>query len=312
MIPHLKTLEQQGQIVLWDDRSIDSGASWYPQLTEIMEKATIAVCLISSDFLNSDFVNKEEIPFLLERRDREGMQLLPVLVRPCLWEAVDWLKKIQMLPGDGLSISADFQGNEDTPLKEVAARILDIIEKSEYVAPVPQEPAWPALPDSCIDIERLPKTGEEVFGRTTELALLDIAWESLETNIISFVAWGGVGKSTLVNKWVHQMSVENYRGAEKVYAWSFYSQGTGRSVASADMFVNNALHWFGDSKMAASKSSPWDKGKRLAELIQQQKTLLILDGLEPIQSDYKHDKGAIKDPALSVLIQQLAKTNEGL
>ena len=31
--------------------------------------------------------------------------------------------------------------------------------------------------------------------------LLDEAWADNETNIISLVAWGGVGKSTLVNNW---------------------------------------------------------------------------------------------------------------
>ncbi|MGR3293927.1 MAG: NACHT domain-containing protein, partial [Candidatus Scalindua sp.] len=146
--------------------------------------------------------------------------------------------------------------------------------------------------------------------RQKELTLLNEAWESDTTNIVSFVAYGGVGKSTLINKWVEKIRWDNYRGAEKVYAWSFYSQGTKEQVTSADMFISNALKWFGDEN--PEKGSPWDKGKRLAKLINNHKTLLILDGLEPLQAGAKVEKGKIKDPALETLIKELAKNNKGL
>lgn len=106
------------------------------------------------------------------------------------------------------------------------------------------------------------------------------------------------------------MRWDNYRGAEKVYAWSFYSQGTKEQVISADMFINNALEWFGDAEPV--QGSPWDKGKRLAKLINIHKTLLILDGLEPLQAAEKVEKGKIKDPALATLVTELAKNNKGL
>ena len=106
--PHLKVLEQVGRITIWDDRQIDAGAEWYDEIKHVMEQAAVAVCLISADYLASDFCVKEEIPYLLERRTRDGMKLIPVLLRPCPWKAVPWLKAIQMLPRDGKSVSKDF------------------------------------------------------------------------------------------------------------------------------------------------------------------------------------------------------------
>ena len=76
------------------------------------------------------------------------------------------------------------------------------------------------------------------------------------------------------------------------------------------MFISNALEWFGDADQ--SLGSPWDKGKRLAKLINNHKTLLILDGLEPLQAAAKVEKGKIKDPALETLIKELAKNSKGL
>jgi tetratricopeptide (TPR) repeat protein len=307
---HVGVLEQTGRITVWDDRQIDGGEEWYPEIVAAMERAAVAVCLISPDFLKSDFINKEEVPYLIKRRQSENMILLPVLVRLCLWEIVDWLSPIQMLPRDGKSISADFRGNEDTPLKEVAKRIFEIVDNPAYQPPAPPPPRWPALPEERVYIERLPVTGAELFGRQKELELLDEAWESDGTHIVSLVAWGGVGKTTLLNNWRERMEADHYRGARRVYAWSFYSQGTGERVASADLFISEALTWFGDPDPTAG--SPWDKGQRLAELIRQEKTLLLLDGLEPLQSGLDYERGKVKDPALATLLAELARHNPGL
>lgn len=312
VVTHLKALVHQGDIVLWDDRKIGTGADWFAEIESAMADASIAICLISAHYLASDFINKEEIPALKKRLQDEGMLLLPILVRPCPWQAIKWLKVIQMFPEDGVSLEEiQPEVEQEKKIADFALEVHERIESEDFRQAV-TTPEWPELEENYLDIGRLPQTGKDLFGRKDELDLLDEAWTSEKTNIVSFVAWGGVGKSALVNKWIDLMKEDNYRGAQRVYAWSFYSQGTGRSVASADVFVNEALHWFGDSKMADSKRSPWDKGKRLAELVQEQKTLLILDGMEPLQSAYEHDKGEVRDAALGVLIRELSKKNCGL
>src|SRR5260221_6713610 len=126
--------------------------------------------------------------------------------------------------------------------------------------------AAPTLPQDKISIARLPTSGAELFGREAELKLLDDAWENPNTNILSFVAWGGVGKTALVNHWLKKrMARDNYRGAQRAYGWAFLSQGTSERAASADLFIDKALRWFGDADPTAG--SPWDKGERLARYI---------------------------------------------
>jgi tetratricopeptide (TPR) repeat protein len=308
LLPQLRALEQAESIAVWDDRRIDAGDAWYPEIMAAMEHAAVSICLISPDYLASDFCVKEEIPYLLQRRERGGMILIPVLLRPCPWQAFKWLSEIQMIPRDNKSVAVDFRGIEDAPFAEVASRVFEIVNNPAYVPPAPPPPRW--SPPEKIDTTRLPQTGAELFGRQKELELLDEAWASGETHVISSVAWGGVGKSTLVNKWLEQMAADNYRGARRVYAWSFYSQGTNERVTSADLFINNALEFFGDPDPTAG--SPWDKGERLARLIQSGRTLLLLDGLEPLQSPHAHERGKVKDPALSTLLTELARENAGL
>ena len=64
--PHLKMLEKLGSIVFWDDRKINPGQEWYDEIKTEMSRAAVSVCFIYADYLSSDFVLKEEIPFLLE------------------------------------------------------------------------------------------------------------------------------------------------------------------------------------------------------------------------------------------------------
>ena len=307
--PHLEMLEVQNQIKLWHDRMIDVGADWFPEITKAMKNAAVAICLISPHYLASKFVNQEEIPYLLQRRESDGMLLLPVLVEPCLWNVVEWLRSIQMLPRDGKSIADDFQGRENAAFTEVARKVYSKISDPSFKisAPMPD-----LLPPEKIDIGRLPVTGAELFGRQKELAMLNKAWESDSTNVVSLVAWGGMGKSTLVNKWLERMDADNYRGAQRVYGWSFDSQGTVDRVTSADQFIAEALAWFGDPDMAKIDCSSSAKGERLAELIRREKTLLILDGMEPLQSSLGSEHGKVKDKALAVLLFELAHENPGM
>ncbi len=169
----------------------------------------------------------------------------------------------------------------------------------------------PPLPQSSISISRLPITGSDLFGRDAELQLLDDAWENPNINIITFIASGGTGKTALVNHWrIRRMVPDNYRSAERVYGWPFYSQGTSERAASADLFIDQALRWFGD--VDPTRGSPWDKGERLAGYIRETRTLLILDGLEPLQHPPGPYEGRLKDAALQALLVELAEKQPGL
>jgi len=159
-----------------------------------------------------------------------------------------------------------------------------------------------------ISTVRLPSTSPDLFGRERELAALEAAWDNPRTNIVTLVAFGGVGKTALVNVWLNRMGAENWRGAERVLGWSFYSQGAAEGrQASADPFIDAALRWFGDPD--PTQGSPWKKGERLAVVVRRQRTLLVLDGLEPLQHP---PGGGLKDPALESLLHELARDNPGL
>jgi hypothetical protein len=161
-----------------------------------------------------------------------------------------------------------------------------------------------------ISVSRLPITGSDVFGREEDIAFLDRAWANKEVNVVTIVAWAGVGKSTLVNHWLRRMAAERYRSAELVFGWSFYRQGTSGDTSSADEFLDATLTWFGDPDPRLGTA--WEKGERLAKLVAHRRTLLVLDGLEPVQNPPGPQEGRLREPSLQALLRELAAFNLGL
>ncbi|MBV8969701.1 MAG: protein kinase, partial [Verrucomicrobia bacterium] len=161
-----------------------------------------------------------------------------------------------------------------------------------------------------VSLARLPVTGSDFFGREEDVAFLDAAWANKDVNVVTIVAWAGVGKSTLVNHWLRRIAVKHYRSAELVFGWSFYRQGTSGHTSSADEFVDAALAWFGDPDPRLGTA--WEKGERLAKLVAHRRTLLVLDGLEPLQNPPGPQEGRLREPSLQAFLRELAAFNTGL
>jgi tetratricopeptide (TPR) repeat protein len=172
----------------------------------------------------------------------------------------------------------------------------------------------PLIEEDKISLYKLPTTGPKLFGREKELEMLNEAWTDESTCLVTLIAWGGVGKTALVNYWLNLMAKDNYRGARKVYGWSFYSQGAEEGKqASADEFLQETLKWFGDSH--PEEGTPVDKGRRLARLVGKEKTLLILDGMEPLQyppGEVHGFDGKLKDQGMRAFLRELTGCSPGL
>ncbi|MCP5102424.1 MAG: toll/interleukin-1 receptor domain-containing protein [bacterium] len=301
VMTHLGVLEKEGILKQWDDRRIGTGAHWFPQIETQLGQAKVVVMLITADFLTSPFILGEEVPRILERRKRDRILVVPVVVKPCAWQSVKWLSSVQLFPPDGVPLSTLPEPEADTQLANLAAVIHAHLGRDSKTGARHRDP-------DAISIHKLPVTRGDLFGRETALQLLDDAWASRTTHIVTLVAWGGVGKTALVDRWLNQMQEQDYGGARRVYGWSFYSQGAEQGKqASADEFFQETLEWFGDPLPEAGSNV--EKGRRLARRVRNQKSLLILDGLEPLQyppGEVEGFEGKLKDQGMAAFLKELA------
>ncbi|MDV6345997.1 TIR domain-containing protein [Nitrosomonas sp. Is35] len=156
--------------------------------------------------------------------------------------------------------------------------------------------------------DRLPNVIGEFFGREAELKLLDEAWAGNGTNIIQFIAPGGTGKTKLLRHWL-----DHTDNIEALIAWSFYSQGSSEDKqVSASPFFSHVFDKLGLTRSLSSFATEEDKGEHLADLLRQQRCVLVLDGLEPLQHAGKGMRNELKDRAMRRLLMSLAGYNNGL
>jgi len=308
-------LEEKGyQVILqsWDFRP---GSNFSLKMQEAATDADFTIAVLSEDYMKSVFTQPEWAAAFIKDPTGKERKLIPVRVRPCkpngLLASIVYIELVGLNEKNAATTLMD--GINSERAKPEKAPLFPGNNSSQFTA-THESANKPIFPPNRICLYKLPTTGNKLFGRDEELKFLDEAWEDEHCHIVTLVAWGGVGKTSLVNEWLNRMENANFKGARKVYGWSFYSQGAdeGKQV-SADDFIIELLEWFGD--IEPEKGSAIDKGRRLAELVKKEKTLLILDGMEPLQYPPNQGHGLdgrIKDQGLKVMLKELAISGQGL
>jgi tetratricopeptide (TPR) repeat protein len=149
---------------------------------------------------------------------------------------------------------------------------------------------------------KLPVVNPLLIGREEEIALLDRAWGDPAVNLVQVIAAGGTGKTALVDKWFR-----GHVGEATIFGWSFFSQGSSADrQTSSDAFFADLIKWFHID--VAATDSVYIKAEAVARRLREERVLLLLDGVEPLQDA----GGALRDAALKALLQELATGHRGL
>jgi hypothetical protein len=104
LITMLAGLESRGIIDIWQDREIEEGDEWLQEIEKAMNECDLALLFVSANFINSRFIQGNEVPRLLQRRKQEGLRVVPVILDHCLWESEPVLSDLQAMPRDAKPI----------------------------------------------------------------------------------------------------------------------------------------------------------------------------------------------------------------
>lgn len=159
-----------------------------------------------------------------------------------------------------------------------------------------------------VALNNLPVTSRDFVGRGEDLAWLDAAWEE-NADLAVLVAEGGTGKSVVTAEWLDRLKARGWAGAERVFGWSFFSQGSSERQTATEDFAAAALAFFGDD--GPPPRNPWEWGERIAAAVARHRGLLALDGLEPLQYPPGPLQGEIKDPMVQRLLNNLVRNGHG-
>jgi len=82
LLSHLSWLERQHGVEFWTDRDIEPGEKWHETIQGALDRAKVAVLLVSPDFLASAYIASNELPQMLQAAETDGMKIFWIPVRP--------------------------------------------------------------------------------------------------------------------------------------------------------------------------------------------------------------------------------------
>jgi hypothetical protein len=129
---HLKVLKKLGITVnLWDDTQIKPGMKWREEIEKALSTAKVAILLVSTDFLASEFISTNELPPLLKAAENDGATILPLILKPCLFDMHQNLAQFQAVNNPKKPLSKLPASKQDEILLALATRIAELVNEKE-------------------------------------------------------------------------------------------------------------------------------------------------------------------------------------
>lgn len=101
---HLDVLRANGTLEAWSARKIIPGDDWRAAVHREIDRADLVLLLVSADFLASEYCRDTEVRRAIERHKAKTARVVPVVLRPCLWEEAPF-GDLEPLPRRGQPIT---------------------------------------------------------------------------------------------------------------------------------------------------------------------------------------------------------------
>ncbi len=90
----LSPLVRDGRIKTWSDQDISASQNWRDEIDPALRMCRSGLLLVSPEFLASEFIMKNELPYLLRAREEGRARLIIAVLSACAWDETP-LKDIQ-------------------------------------------------------------------------------------------------------------------------------------------------------------------------------------------------------------------------
>jgi len=128
LIPYLRAALVDLKVTIWADPDMPPFAQWRDEIFREIDRADIALLLVSPYFIASDFIREEELPRIQKRMERGELVVAPVLVSRCEWQNVALIEGTQLLPGPQKTLLQDTKNDVDWD--EARASVADAIRNT--------------------------------------------------------------------------------------------------------------------------------------------------------------------------------------
>jgi TIR domain len=125
VLVHLRPLERSGRVALWHDGKLIPGRPWRRDLDQALMTASVAVLIVTANFMASDFIHSSELPQIVARARDEGVHVYPVIFGHCLLDDDPHLARLQLFNDPERPLSHLPPAESDALLVKLAKSIRD-------------------------------------------------------------------------------------------------------------------------------------------------------------------------------------------
>ncbi len=210
---HLTLLKRQGIISGWHQRDISAGSPKVAEIDRHLAAARIIVLLVSPAFIASDYCYGVEMQKAMQRHNAGTARVIPVLLRPCDWEAAPF-GQLVALPANKKAVTE--WANRDSAFTAITKGIRTVAEElngSQIVLPSlkktqtkrgEEDAHTPMLSAPTLNaaflkkaVERYYKKLDEFQGKAEHELALRSAFQELLSDTAQSVKWTLIPEQTI-------------------------------------------------------------------------------------------------------------------
>lgn len=125
---HLMSMQRSGDIIIWADTDIDAGVEWEKEIENHLDTAQIILLLVSPNFISSEYCYGKEMTRAMERHKAGEAQVIPIILRPVLWEGTPF-RNLQALPTGVRPVISSLWHDQDDAFFDVAYGIQKVVQR---------------------------------------------------------------------------------------------------------------------------------------------------------------------------------------
>jgi hypothetical protein len=126
---HLRPLTREKTITLWVDTQIRAGSSWRTEIAKAIARARVAILLVSSNFLASDFIVDHELPAILQAAKGDGLTIVWIPIGASLYAETE-IADYQAAHDPSTPLNTLSRGGQDKVFVKISRMIQETLASS--------------------------------------------------------------------------------------------------------------------------------------------------------------------------------------
>lgn len=129
----LKPLIREEKIIAWDDRQIRPGQNWKAEIDKALKQTSIAILLVTPEFLASDFIMKDEVSYFLEKQKLGELTILWISVSPSFTKFYPVFEEIQCINNPKMPLDSLSKSAQNEVFLKLTGTVLELVEANKDV-----------------------------------------------------------------------------------------------------------------------------------------------------------------------------------